>query len=516
MRVLGQKILAFVIGASGLLAGCATNPVTGKSELHLVPESQEIMIGAQNYAPSRQAQGGTYMVRPEVEDYVRKVGKKVAAVSDRPSLPYEFSVLNNSEPNAWALPGGKIAVNRGLLTELNSEAELAAVIGHEIVHAAARHGAKTIERGVLLQAGVLGIGLASQDSDYSDLILTGAQVGAGLMTMKYSRGQESESDHYGMKYMQKAGYDTQAAVELQETFVRLFEKQSPMWIEGLFASHPPSRERVEANRKTLAEFPPGGFRGEKEYRDAMAGLRADAEAYKRMDEGTKALADKNYDLAISKANEALRIQPDEAMFHALAAAAFHEKKQERNALTMVNKAISLNSDYYELYLLRGRIKKALGDPTAAADLKRSNQLLPTATASEMLGRLALDAGDRESARRHFGDAAQSDSEAGRAARAEYARLGLAVNPGEFMTFDARLDRQGRADLLVMNNGPVAVRDLLVQVSSRRDGRTQAFRIPGPLAPGEAASRRTLLGPYADVRAMTGDLLVKVVSAEAAE
>ena len=515
MKIIRNLLCAGAWGALSLLTGCATNPVTGRTEMHLVPESQEIQIGSQNYAPSRQAEGGLYMVRPEVDAYVRKVGKKVAAMSDRTSLPYEFSVLNNSQANAWALPGGKIAINRGLLEELGSEAELAAVIGHEIVHAAARHGAKTIERGVLLQAGVLGIGLAAQDSDYSDLILGGAQVGAGLLTMKYSRGQESESDYYGMKYMHKAGYDTQAAVELQETFVRLFEKKNPMWIEGLFASHPPSRERVEANRKALAEFAPGGFRGEKEYAAVMAGLKADTPAYKRMEEGAQALAKKDYDLAIRKANEALQVQPDEAMFHALAAAAFHAKGQHRNALTMINKAVSLNSDYYEYYLLRGKIKKALGDATAAADLKRSNQLLPTATASNMLGHLALASGDRESAARYFGDAAASDSESGREARAEQARIILADNPGRFFGFDARMDRQGRAEVQLKNTSGIALRRITIQVSSRRDGRTQAFQIPGPIAPGEAILHRTLLGPYSDLRDMGNDVLVRVISAEAA-
>ena len=133
-------------------AGCGVNPVTGKKEIQFVSEAQELKIGEQNYAPTRQGEGGDFDVLPELTAYVNEVGQKLAAVADR-KLPYEFVVLNNSVPNAWALPGGKIAVNRGLLTELKSEAELAAVLGHEIVHAAARHGAKAQERGTLLQVG---------------------------------------------------------------------------------------------------------------------------------------------------------------------------------------------------------------------------------------------------------------------------------------------------------------------------------------------------------------------------
>jgi predicted Zn-dependent protease len=120
-----------ILLASVGLAGCATNPVTGKNELSLISETQKISIGKQQYAPMRQAQGGDYMVDPMVGSYVNNVGQRLASVSDR-KLPYEFKVLNNSVPNAWALPGGKIFINRGLLTELKSESELAAVLCHEI------------------------------------------------------------------------------------------------------------------------------------------------------------------------------------------------------------------------------------------------------------------------------------------------------------------------------------------------------------------------------------------------
>ncbi len=188
------------------LAGCVINPVTGDRELALVSADQEIAIGEQQYAPSQQMQGGDYALDPELNAYVAGVGQKLAAVSDR-QLPYEFVVLNSSVPNAWALPGGKIAVNRGLLTELNSEAELAAVLGHEIVHAAARHGALAMQRGLLLQGALLATQVAAQRSDYGGLTVGAASLGAQLLTMRNSREAELESDLYGMRYMKAAGYD---------------------------------------------------------------------------------------------------------------------------------------------------------------------------------------------------------------------------------------------------------------------------------------------------------------------
>ncbi len=127
-------------------------------------------------------------------------------------------MLNSSVPNAWALPGGKIAVNRGLLTELANEAELAAVLGHEIVHAAARHGAQAQERGVLLQGGLvaaqLGAAMGGVDDQAANLLALGTNVGAQLVTMRYGRDAELQADLYGTRLMKAAGYDPRAAVTL--------------------------------------------------------------------------------------------------------------------------------------------------------------------------------------------------------------------------------------------------------------------------------------------------------------
>src|SRR5210317_1425034 len=204
------------------ITGCSINPVTGQREFVMLSTAQEIEMGKQNYVPMQQSQGGVYDVDPQLTAYVQRVGHTVASQSGV-NLPYEFVVLNNSVPNAWALPGGKIAINRGLLYELESEAELAAVLGHEAVHAAARHTAKQQSRAMLMQVGVMGTAIAANDSDYGNLIVGGAGMLAQLGLAKYGRNAELESDRYGMEYMSRAGYDPQGAVDLQETFVRLSE-----------------------------------------------------------------------------------------------------------------------------------------------------------------------------------------------------------------------------------------------------------------------------------------------------
>src|SRR5512138_810648 len=341
------------------LASCGVNPVTGKKELQFISEAQEIKLGEQYYAPTQQVEGGNFDVLPELSAYVNEVGQKLAAVADR-KLPYEFVVLNNSVPNAWALPGGKIAVNRGLLTELQSEAELAAVLGHEIVHAAARHGAKAQERGTLLQVGLaaaqIGAAVSDVDTNVAGLLIQGAGVGAQLVQQKYGRDQELESDHYGMKYMKLAGYDPWGAVTLQETFVRLSQQEGAKqqgWLDGLFASHPPSEERVEKNKATATELGRGGESGADKYTARMKSLRAVEPAYKKYDDALVAARRKDFTGARSLAEEATKMLPKEGRFHELLGEISLAQKQPKDALPHYQKAIDLNADYFGSYLGAG-------------------------------------------------------------------------------------------------------------------------------------------------------------------
>ena len=272
------------------LAGCVINPVTGERELALVSAADEVAIGEAQYAPSRQMQGGDYVIDPALTRYVASVGQRLANVSDR-ALPYEFVVLNSPVPNAWALPGGKIAINRGLLMELGSEAELAAVLGHEIVHAAARHGALAMQRGMLLQTAVLATAAATGRGDYSGLAVGAASLGAQLINQRNGREAELESDYYGMVYLSRAGYDPQAAVTLQETFLRLSQNRPEQgWLEGLFTSHPPSAERVTTNRATAETLPAGGELGRERYAAALAAMNRIAPAYEAYEDARRALA----------------------------------------------------------------------------------------------------------------------------------------------------------------------------------------------------------------------------------
>lgn len=445
-----------------LIAGCGINPVTGEREFNIVSEQNEIAIGKEQYIASQQMQGGEYKIDQQLTAYVNSVGQRLAAVSDR-KLPYEFVVINNSVPNAWALPGGKIAINRGLLIELQNEAELAAVLGHEIIHAAARHGAKGIERGILLQGAILATGIAA-GNDYAQLAVGGASIAAGLISQKYSRDAERESDFYGMQYMARAGYDPQAAVSLQETFVRLANNNDPNWLNGLFASHPPSMERVAANKQTLKQFPPGGELGQKRYQQKTAHIRKTKEAYETYDKGRKAFQKKEYNTANLLAAKALSIEPQEALFIGLQADTHYANKNYNMALKLYNRAIQSNNQFFQFYVQRGLTKRKIGNSTGAEkDLKYSLKLLPTATAYNALGEISLANGQHQQAKKYFKAAAPSSSPAGKQAAASFVRLDLPDNPQAYIEASHILDSNNRLRVTIKNATPFTVQHIKIGV-----------------------------------------------------
>ena len=515
----GMKRTVFRMAQAVVLAltvtACATNPVTGKKDLMLVGKSTDLEIGGKNYAPMRQSEGGDYAMDPQLTAYVQQVGQRVAAVSPN-RLPYEFTVLNNSIPNAWALPGGKIAVNRGLLVQLKSESELAAVLGHEVVHAAARHSAQQMSRGMLLQGGLVVAQVATSDSDYGSLAVAGAAAGAQLLLLRYGREAELESDKYGMNFMQQAGYDPQGAVSLQEMFVRMNDRKDSGWLAGLFSTHPPSPERLEANRKRAATLPKGGDLGAERYQAALAQTMRAKPAYDAYDEGRKALADKKADVALAKAGEAIRLLPGEAHFHALKGDAFLVQKNYKAATQAYTDAITRNDGFFYYWLQRGLVaEREKNDAAARNDLETSVKLLPTGPAYNSLGNIALRAGQRDAAKQYFAEAAGAAGEVGDAATASLMRLDLPENPGKYLRQQAGLDPSGKLVVAIGNPSRVPVTGLAITVQYvDANGRTRDVRreLSGTLAAGQQAQLSTGLGPFQDAN----QYRVAITSARVAE
>jgi predicted Zn-dependent protease len=510
-RGLHTAAIVLLVPALSWLGSCAVNPVTGKKELSLTSAEKEVAIGSEQYRPAQQSQGGTYDLDPQLTAYVDRVGQKLAAVSDRPELPYEFVVLNNDAANAWALPGGKIAVNRGLLTRLKSESELAAVLGHEIVHAAARHGAKQMDKQLILGGGValLGVGLAQHDQ--RDLLLGGAALGSQLIMSRYGRDQELESDHYGIKYMVKAGYDPQGAVEIQRMFLAMAGGSEANFFSQMFASHPPSQARIDANIATVQEMgAKGGFVGRNEYQKQIAGIKHDAPTYKAYDQGVAAYNKKQWQQALGFADQAIAQQGRESLFFGLKGAALTQLGDNQKALASLDQAINLNPRYYANYLQRGLLLQKMGDAgRAKADLAASERLLPTAVASLAQGELALAAGDTRNAYQHFGRAQESSGPAGEAARYQLLKLDLARAPHKYVQVGLAMDDKGRVVVEVINLAPVTIKNVVVNVISA-NGQSLPVSMKGPLAPGQHSRSTTAL---AATSANFNSLQVAVARAE---
>ncbi len=487
------------------LTSCSVNPVTGKKELLLISASQEISIGETNYQPSQQAQGGNYYIDPQVANYVNSVGQRLAAVSDRPDLPYEFVVLNNSTPNAWALPGGKIAINRGLINHLHDESELAAVLGHEIVHAAARHGAAQMTRNMFIGAGAQLIGIAASETEYGALANIAIQLSSSAWLAKYGRDDELESDAYGMDYMIKAGYNPQGAVRLQETFVKLNNEKNNSFLNNLFASHPPSQERVDANKQKAANLA-SGIIGKEQFKQHMAQIIKDAPAYVAHGEALALIKDNKPKQAITTINKALKIQPKESSFYELRGHAQEMLKQDNKAEQDFTTAINYNPEFYSHYLSRGTLYFKNGDrKKAQQDLERSHKLLATQPASYMLGEISFQEKDIDAAQQYYQAAMQGGGDIGKQALSKYTRIELPKNPAQFIASQPYIATDGYLKIMIKNNAVITVVNVQVRLDETTDNnqssRSMTLTETYSLKPNEQLIIPTLIGPFTNTDKM---------------
>jgi predicted Zn-dependent protease len=242
----GPRSLMLASGAAISLLGCARNPVTGKSELSLISESQEIQMGKQ--ASQEVAQSIGLYNDSKVQAYVGGIGKRLAANSERPNLPWEFHVVDDASVNAFALPGGFIYVTRGLMTSVNDEAELATVLGHEIGHVTNRHSVQQISKAQLAQLG-LGIGsiLSSDIARFGQL----ASAGLSILFLKYSRDAENQADQAGFRYALNQNYDVREMTKVFETLSRVGEASGGGKLPEWLATHPNPENRIEHIEKIL-------------------------------------------------------------------------------------------------------------------------------------------------------------------------------------------------------------------------------------------------------------------------
>src|SRR4051812_5085281 len=251
-----------LIGAL-LLCACVRNPATGKMQLDLVSHDQEVQMGQEAKKQTEQTIG-VYKENDALAKMVESVGKQVAAVSTEPQDPFSYEIADDSSVNAFALPGGPVFITRGLLGYLNSEAELAAVLGHETGHVVAHHSANQMSKAQIAQ---LGLGIGSIISPTVGSLAQVAGAGLQVLFLKYSRDDETQADELGFRFMTKAGYDPHEMIPL---FVMLDgvsnaagAGKTPEWLE----THPNPGNRKAATENRLKTELKGTTAGMKVNRD---------------------------------------------------------------------------------------------------------------------------------------------------------------------------------------------------------------------------------------------------------
>jgi predicted Zn-dependent protease len=250
--------------------GCVLNPATGERQLALVSEAQEIRMGRET-DPQIAASLGVYD-DPELQAYVQRLGETLAALSERPNLPWTFRVVDDSVVNAFAVPGGFIYVTRGILAHLNSEAQLASVLGHEIGHVTARHSVEQTSRAQLAQ---LGLGVSEILAPQLEGLTQMAGAGVGILFLRYGRDDELQADELGLRYLLRSRYDPRPMPEVFSLLARVTSVEGGGQVPEWLSTHPNPvnrRERIQAALKAESGSYGGREVGGEPYLAHLGGL----------------------------------------------------------------------------------------------------------------------------------------------------------------------------------------------------------------------------------------------------
>lgn len=368
------------LGASLWLTGCATDPVTGKKSFVIMGKEQEIALDKQ-HSPHQFSEDYGVVQDAGLNRYVADLGSRMAAKSHRPDMPYRFQAVNGNYVNAYAFPGGSIAATRGIMLELESEDELAALMGHEIGHVNARHFAERQAQGTLvdLVTATATIAAGSKNAQYGELAQLVGGLGGGALLAHYSRDNEREADALGMEYMHKAGYNPAGMADLME-MLNSQSKSKPNALEVMFSTHPMSSERLANTRQALQSTYRESARRplqKERYMDSTARLRALKPAIAEQQKGESMLGQKKYDLAEGHLRQALSLAPDDYPGLVLMAKAQMAMKRPNEAQPYLARAKAIYPTEAQASQLTGVAHLQLRRPDRAlAAFQEYDRLLP--------------------------------------------------------------------------------------------------------------------------------------------
>ena len=375
-----------------LLTGCAVNPVTGERQLMLMSEGQEIAIDQQQ-SPHQFSSDYGVVQDTSLNAYLDQVGKSLATHTHRPQIPYRFQAVNANYVNAYAFPGGSIAVTRGILVNLNSEAELAALLGHELGHVNARHTAARMSKGTLLNVALAGTSMVLGESSLGGIADQLGQLGGAALLAHYSRDDERQADALGMEYMVKSGYTPNGMVGLMELLLSL-SQHSPSAIEMMFSTHPMSQERLTNSThlsNTRWSFARPQKEGRERFMDSTAKLRRMKTAISAMETAERQIARKNFTEAQQDINRYKKLAPRDYAGLVIQGKFHYVQSAYQQAAPLFQAAIDAYPAEAQAHHLLGLTQLGLKKPEAAlAQFNDYERLLPGNPNTVFLQGIALE------------------------------------------------------------------------------------------------------------------------------
>ena len=419
-----QALWLLGAGAAAGLSGCATSPVTGETILVGMSEAQEKQTDAQ-VAPHQFSQDLGAIQDESVNGYVAGIGQRMGALTHRPQMPYSYRVLNANYVNAYTFPGGAMGVTRGILADLDDEAQLAALLGHELGHVNARHAAQRQGQNMVAQAAIAGLNVAAQDSNWGGLVGIGSQIGASALLAGYSREHEREADALGQEYLVKAGYPATGMVRLHQLLVTE-EKSTPSLLQTMFSTHPMSSERMQAAQAAADSryrISNSLDARRERFMDSTASLRRIRPTIDACKNGETAMAARQYPKAQAEFQTALARTPRDYASNLRMAQCLQAQGQTAKAVDYADNAREIYPQEAQAYKLAGVLALQQRDAGRAyQNLDRFDRLLPGDAGITFLKGISLEGmGNRQAAAQHYA-AYLRQSQQGNAAQYSYNRL----------------------------------------------------------------------------------------------
>ncbi len=369
------------LGATAWLQGCATDPVTGKQSFVMIDKSQEVALD-KKHSPHQFSEDYGISQDRELNAYLDGIGRRLADSTHRPDMPYAFHAVNANYVNAYAFPGGSIACTRGILLEMESEDQCAALLGHELGHVNARHYAESQAKGTLMDLAVAGVTIAaaSKKAEYGQIVQMVGGIGGGALLAHYSRDNEREADALGVEYMTRGGYNPEGMTDLM-AMLNDQSKRKPNALELMFSTHPMSSERLANTQQTLKKpayaQATGKGRQKERYMDRTSRLRALKPVIVEEQQAEAQMGKKAYGQASQLLDSALRKAPEDYPGLVLMAKAQLAMDKPREAQPYLDRAKAIYPTEAQAQHLTGVTQLKLKRPDAALSAFQAyERLLP--------------------------------------------------------------------------------------------------------------------------------------------